>query len=117
MVTHEVVGRRIKEAREALGLSQAALGRLLMPPRTHAAVSDIERGKTRLDVEDLAQLAAILNRDLSYFYGEPPAPGIVYRRGDRGLTPQAQRQDDAMLEAFKQFAREHARSKQEQKEE
>lgn len=109
MVTHADVGRRIKAAREERGLSQGALGRLLAPPRSHAAVSDIERGKTRLDVEDIAQLATILGRDLSFFYGDQSTPSIVYRRGDRGLAPQAQQKADAALEAFQRFAREHAR--------
>ena len=114
MVTHEEVGRRIRIARGQLGLSQGIVGSLLSPARTHAAVSDIERGKTRLDVEDLSQLAAVLQKDLSYFYGEDSIPSTEYRRGDRGLTPQAQQRADNSIEAFKHFARQRA-AEQEQK--
>lgn len=109
MSTNADVGRRVRQAREELGLSQGALGRLMSPSRTHAAVSDIERGKTHLDVEDLSALAALLQKELAYFYEEGSAPGAVpstlYRRGDRGLTPQAQRHADQAIEAFKRAAR------------
>ena len=114
MVTNEEVGRRIREARDALGLSQATLGQLLTPPRTHAAVSDIERGKTRLDVEDLSHLAVLLEKDLTYFYEGRPIESTLYRRGDRGLTPQDQQQADTAIEAFKHLARQHARARREQ---
>ncbi len=114
VITNEELGRRVRQARDELGLSQAALGRLLSPPRTHAAVSDIERGKTHLDVEDLSLLATLLKKDLAYFYEEKPVPSAVYRRGDRGLTRQEQQQADQAIEAFKQLARDKARAKREQ---
>ena len=108
MSTNEAVGRRVRLAREELRLSQGELGRLLSRPRTHAAVSDIERGKTKLDVEDLADLARVLQKDISYFY-EQPVPSVVYRRSERGLTPAQQRAADDAVERFKQLARERAR--------
>ena len=114
MSTNEEVGRRVRQAREELGLSQAALGRLMSPSRTHAAVSDIERGKTHLDIEDLSALAALLRKELAYFYEEGFAPRTVsstlYRRGDRGLTPQAQQHADQAIEAFKRTARARAQT-------
>lgn len=113
MSMNEEVGRRVRQAREELGLSQGALGRLLSPPRTHAAVSDIERGKTRLDVDDLSSLATLLRKDLSYFYEDRPTSGVVYRRGDRGLTPQEQQRADRSIEDFKRLARDRAQAKRE----
>lgn len=109
MVTHQEVGRRIRQAREALGLSQADLSSRLTPPRTRAAVSDIERGQTKLDVEDLSELARLLDKDLAYFYDVQPEPGVVYRRGDRGMAPEQQQQTDRALEEFKERARQQAR--------
>lgn len=111
MVTHEEVGRRIREAREELGLSQADLGRRLARPRTHAAISDIERGKTKLDIEELSEFAVVLGKDLAYFVEPRPAPAIVYRQGERGLTREQQRETDRAVEAFKRFAREQAQQK------
>jgi transcriptional regulator with XRE-family HTH domain len=109
MITHEEVGRRIRQAREQLRMSQGEFGRLLSPPRTHAAVSDMERGKTKLDVEELSTLARLLDKPLEYFIEERPAPSVLYRRGDRKLTPDGQRDADRAVEAFKQLARERAR--------
>ncbi|CCF85311.1 helix-turn-helix domain-containing protein [Nitrolancea hollandica] len=111
MITREEVGRRIRRAREELGLSQGDLGRLLSRPRTYAAISDIERGKTKLDVEELAEIARILQKDVPYFLG---TPSVVYRRGDRGLTSEEQRHTNRSIEDFKRYAREMARKRQEQ---
>lgn len=61
---YSVIGRRLREAREAKGLTQAALGAELLPPRSHSAVSDIERGKTKLNVDELTVVAALLDTSL-----------------------------------------------------
>ena len=50
---------RLVAARHRAGLSGRAVGKLLDPPRTHAAISDIERGKTRLTVGLLRQFAVL----------------------------------------------------------
>jgi len=105
---HLEVGRRIRQAREDCGLSQAELGQLLRRPRTHAAISDIERGKTRLDVEELTELAAVLKQPLLFFLKIEPT-ATVYRRGDQDLTSDQQRETDASVEDFKRFARERLR--------
>lgn len=109
MTTREEIGRLIRQAREELGLSQTELGRMMSRQRTHAAVSDLERGNVRLDVEELAELSRLLQKDLQYFYEGGSARGVVYRRGDYGLLPEQQRETDQAVEAFKQFAREQAR--------
>lgn len=84
MVTSEELGKKIREAREEAGLSQQELGSMLNPPRSHAAVSDMERGVTRVGATDIAQIARLLNRETSYFYGEQarPSPNALYARGD-----------------------------------
>lgn len=109
MTTHLEVGRRVRQAREERGLSQTALGRLLTPPRTHVAISDIERGKTKLDAEELTIFARLLDKSVAYFVESEPAPSVVYRRGERGLSSDWQRQTDGAIEAFKQYARQKAR--------
>jgi len=111
MATREEIGQRIRYAREELGLSQTEFGQLLSRQRTHAAISELERGKVRLDAEELVEIAAILNKDLAYFYVTPAAPNIVYRRGDRGLGDEQQRSTNKAIEAFKQYAREQAKLK------
>jgi transcriptional regulator with XRE-family HTH domain len=49
----------LRRLRLSVGLTQGEVGQMLMPPRSHAAVSDIERGETVLTVPLLRQLAAI----------------------------------------------------------
>jgi transcriptional regulator with XRE-family HTH domain len=69
------VGQRIREARIAKGMSQTNLGKLLYRRRSHAAISDLERGKTRIDVELLRDLSLWLDKDYAYFlepYGRYP---------------------------------------------
>ena len=62
-----MVAERIRLARTDKGLSQSDLGRLLSRPRTHAAISDLERGRTKVDVELLIELANLLDRPVLFF--------------------------------------------------
>lgn len=62
-----LVGNRLRNAREDLGLSQAEVGRRMKRPRSYAAVSDIERGVTSIDVETVAELAEMYGREIGYF--------------------------------------------------
>lgn len=55
------IGKRIRMYRRQSGLSQAEVGRRLAKPRSHAAVSDIERGKTRMTVALLREMALVLS--------------------------------------------------------
>lgn len=58
MINKQDLGFRITEKRKRLGLSQSQLGEML--GTSHAAVSDIERGKTNLNVEDISKIALLL---------------------------------------------------------
>lgn len=60
MSKYNQLGQRIRAARCKRGWSQSELGTRMIPPRSHAAVSDIERGKTKLDLDEIASLQVIL---------------------------------------------------------
>lgn len=109
MATREEIGRRIRQAREEQGLSQTDLGRMMTRQRSHAAISDLERGNVRLDVEELMELSRLLQKELPYFYEGGGGQSVVYRRGDYGLSPEHQRETNQAVEAFQKFAREQAR--------
>lgn len=64
----QLLGQRLREAREALGLPQTAVAAHLDIPRP--SVSDIEAGRRRVTFLELKQLAALYRRPLSYFSGE-----------------------------------------------
>lgn len=108
MITYEEVGQRIRQARQALGLMQADLGRMLSRPRSHAAISDIERGKTRLNLEELAEVAQILQQPLAYFTESARTPTVEYRRSERNAAPEQRDASASAIEAFKQRARDRA---------
>lgn len=66
------MGRRIQQAREQAGLSQAELAATLRC--TQSALSNYELGKRRVHLANLEQIAQILKKPLSYFIG-PTADG------------------------------------------
>lgn len=80
MATSSDIGARIRRAREEARLTQQQLGRV-WGNVTHAAISDIERGVTRVSASRLAELAKLLNKPVSYFYNEEIR--VSYLRGGR----------------------------------
>lgn len=82
-----VIGDRIRAAREEMGLSQAQLAKELGYDSA-TAVSLIEQGKRKAKTEVLRRAAGALQRDIRYFIGED---NLVYDikvalRADKDLT-------------------------------
>lgn len=67
----QVLGARLKEAREYIGLKQEQVATHLGIPRT--AVSEIESGKRTVSAIELAKLAHLFQRPVQYFTGDDPA--------------------------------------------
>lgn len=67
-----IEGSRVRAARRMAGLSQCDLGKRLSRPLTHASISEIETGKTRLKVEVLREIAEITGRPVSWFFEPDP---------------------------------------------
>jgi transcriptional regulator with XRE-family HTH domain len=65
----EFMGRMIRQAREALGMSQDELGEKIY--RKRLAVSEMENGKVEISAWTLPLLAAALKKPFSYFF--PPS--------------------------------------------
>lgn len=83
------VGRRIKETRELLGLTQTEIARELGVSKE--LISMVESGKKRPSMRVLSGLARVLGRDVSYLVGEREEPFIaVFRAGE--LSRPAKRQ-------------------------
>lgn len=64
MEVSKQLAAKIRQARMSSGLSQSEFGKLL--GRSHAAVSDLERGKTSLSVEDLVKITNELHLPIDY---------------------------------------------------
>jgi len=62
---HAVVLKALREGREAAGLTQEQLAVRL--DTTQSVVSKIERGERRIDLVELAQIAAAIDVDLGKF--------------------------------------------------
>jgi transcriptional regulator with XRE-family HTH domain len=63
---------QFRRAREERGVSQAELGRRV--DKTGSAIGDIERGRVRVTVDELAELAEHLEKPVTYFFA-PYVPG------------------------------------------
>jgi transcriptional regulator with XRE-family HTH domain len=64
----ELLGRRLRESREYLGLSQEFVAEKLSIPR--ASISAIETGKRKVSSLELKQLARLYRRPVAFFLSE-----------------------------------------------
>lgn len=64
----QVLGARLKEAREYIGLKQEQVATHLGIPRT--GVSDIEKGKRSVSAIELKKLAHMYQRPVQFFTGD-----------------------------------------------
>ncbi|MCL5996054.1 MAG: helix-turn-helix domain-containing protein [Chloroflexi bacterium] len=64
------VGRRLREAREAVGLSQEQLGQRLS--LSHVGYGDMERGRVLIGLDHLLEVCRVTGRPISWFVGEMP---------------------------------------------
>lgn len=90
----QLVASRIREAREALGLTQEEVSAALGIPRT--SVHAMEAGKRGVSALELRRMAHLYRRRVEWLLGEDeaspsPAEGALYR-ATRGLSAEDQEQ-------------------------
>lgn len=88
------VGRRVQQAREAAGLTQAELAEQIGLERT--AVTRIEGGDRGINSFELARLSRALDRPLAWFLSIPP-PSVVSRRSEL-VDAEPDEQPDVLIE-------------------
>lgn len=66
------LGRRLKEAREFLGLSQESVSAAMNLPR--ATISALEGGKRKVSGVELQRFATLYRRDIEFFFRSEPEP-------------------------------------------
>lgn len=66
-------GKRLREVREAAGLSQEKLAELATLHRTY--VSSVERGKRNISLENIERLAVALNVTMGALMPDPKPAG------------------------------------------
>lgn len=107
MLTKEEIGKRIREYRVQKGKSQAELGKAL--EHSHAAVSDIETGKTNVSASDLLLIAQFLEIPLTELLKEESSPiTYIQARDGKDATAEDKKELDASTEAFRKHIRELA---------
>jgi transcriptional regulator with XRE-family HTH domain len=70
-------GSTIRTARKSKGMSAGALGELLVPPVTHAAVCKWETGKNEPGISHMLQLGDILGIDVPIVRNSHTDPAII----------------------------------------
>jgi transcriptional regulator with XRE-family HTH domain len=109
----QVLGERLKQAREYVGLKQEDVAKKLGIPRS--ALSNIEAGTRKVDAIELAQLAKLYQRPVAWFTGEDPS--IAFNKIPEEVAHVARaaaalsQQDREELARFADFLRSRARAK------
>lgn len=90
---YELVGKKIKQAREEEQMSQRELAEAL-GYESATAISLIEAGKRSVEVEVLTRISKILKRDIKFFLNEEDqTPTISYAlRADKELDKEDEEQ-------------------------
>lgn len=109
----QMLGERLKEAREYVGLKQEDVAKKVGIPRS--ALSNIEAGSRKVDAIELAQLAKLYQRPVAWFTGEDsnstaskmPEEVAHVARAAAALS----QQDRAELARFADFLKSRARTK------
>lgn len=109
MLTKKEIGEKIRDLRKKIGKSQTELGNIL--DRSHAAISDIERGVTDLSVSDLSKIANFFNVPITDFLNPEPieAPYFVHNRDAKDITPKEKAMADKVSMDFIKLARDFAK--------
>ena len=71
---HRLVGSRLREAREVLGLTQGDVAEALSIPRT--SVIAMEAGKRKVTGLELRRLARLYRRDVGWLLGDDDVVGV-----------------------------------------
>lgn len=112
MITKHELGAKIRQLRLDHKKSQQELGKAL--GRSHAAVSDIELGKTDLSVTDLTVIAQFFNVPISIFLGENEfvsSPSFSHNRYSKNITPSELVEANKAARSFDERVAELAKNK------
>ena len=112
MITKDKLGIKIRELRLKIGKSQEELGKILK--RSHAAVSDIERGKTDLSVTDLSTIANFFNVPVSFFLEDDSFQydfASTHYRDAKNITKEEEETANEIGIKFIEYARKLAQNK------
>ena len=103
---YQFIGKKIREAREAAGLSQRELADKL-GFESSTAVSYMESGERKVSVVDLEKIAKLLDKDIRFFIGQE-AEQLNVRVALRAETGLDKKDQDAILHII-EMAKKHTK--------
>ena len=99
---YQQIGKRLRAARDYLGLSQELVAQHLDVPR--AAVSAMEHGQRKVSSVELRKLARLYSRSIGYFLGDEEDPVLEADEVSSALFRAARQLSDADRRQVLQFA-------------
>jgi transcriptional regulator with XRE-family HTH domain len=108
----QMLGERLKEAREYVGLKQDDVAKNLGIPRS--ALSNVEAGTRKVDAIELSRLAKLYQRPVAWFTGEDPGTATKVPAEVAHVARAAaalSKQDQEELARFADFLKSRARTK------
>lgn len=110
----QILGERLRIAREYVGLKQEDVARHLAIPRS--ALSHIEAGQRKVDALELARMAKLYQRPVNWFTGEENPPETELPEEVAHVARAAARlssQDRQELARFADFLKSRAKAREE----
>ncbi len=108
----QILGERLRTAREYVGLKQEEVARHLSIPRS--ALSHIEAGQRKVDALELARMAKLYQRPVSWFTGEENPPEAALPEEVRHVARTAaslSSRDQEELARFADFLKSRAKAR------
>lgn len=100
MLSKEDLGKKIRDLRVRKGISQSKLARGI-GLKSHAAVSDIERGRTSISVEQLNTIAQILDVSMNdILESEVISQGFSQHRDSSSFSANDKKEMDIATKGF-----------------
>jgi transcriptional regulator with XRE-family HTH domain len=99
---YQQIGKRLRAARDYLGLSQELVAQHLDVPR--AAVSAMEHGQRKVSSVELRKLAHLYGRPVGYFLGDEEDPVLEADEVSSALFRAARKLSEADRRQVLQFA-------------
>lgn len=110
MIDKIILGGRIRQLRASKNISQGELGKVLK--KSHAAISDIELGKTDLSVNDLSIISNYFGVSTSFLLEENHLSHLIQYRDKKNITPEQKKTADKILDEFIEQVKEWEKNKE-----
>jgi len=98
------IGRRIRDARDSEGITQANLAEQL-GYQSATAISLIEAGERKVKISDLERIADVLHRDINYLLRGSEAQASSVRTALRATNNNLDKNDMDKIETFIEFVK------------